>query len=863
MLNFYEWTISRIQKKVNKTKLWFQNLQLANEYNVSEVVELYDTTIEEIKLLTSKNKKLTTEKTVIENSFVKLQDSFSAMEQKHKKELDEALDEHRNFIIGLCKEYNIRSPFDAPPSSAPIVQKEFFRFSKVKRAIFLEKLLALGIKPNEEQKAMLFCENPAACIQAGAGSGKSTMLAARVAFLNLENNIPFSNITVTTFTRESRREFIEKLVNNVQKLSNGRLPFPFGEKEAQKVVRTFHSLAYRVNKEFGNGERIILGDWTPVFETETGEEVDIEDLGSLSEKELQANYQRDTSVPKMSDLMLQAYEYLYTTNSKFKKCIDHLFRASIKQLCFNQKNPENNPYYNAPRHVEACLSEKLFNDWLSIDIEKHTNIATKYPPIDSSVHFKSNNRSTDLKYHLYLPKQELFIFVSPRIITYSGLRGFDKYCNSDWSLTSWIQFRKLFVYYKTCSSYIWVDSKEALEMLLEREKKFDDFPPEFAYACVGEYIKMPHNKGFVPIYEQFKSLSNFVYSLGKAISDFSSVENKSLLSHVPINDRFFLEASITFNKTLEKFLARENLITFEQIFHKYQDASLPALTSCHPLSISWCAHLLIDEFQDISPNIIKFINNLKAIYTSKTELGSLMFVGDGNQSIYVWRGSSYLYIKMPDEFFSVAGYFSILPLRDNYRSAKNVIELAKIPLFNIGAENSVIPARSDLDSMECILSIKRPNTANGETLDYDQLCIDLKREVVRVNATSENPVYVLFTRHSLAKDTKHKEWDSLFQSLTKSGQVKDLTIHTSKGLEARSVFILGDIAPNTWNPIKNAMYEWCEIGTTYEDAQYHEANCLCYVAITRAKNNVFWYIDKLKDNGLAKTYFEKWLPIVS
>ena len=211
--------------------------------------------------------------------FNELKSSISVEKELHAEELTGLHDQYRKFIIQFCKERNISSPFDKLPLREPIVQKGFFSFSKVKQTLFLEKLQTLGIRPNDEQLAMLFCENPAACIQAGAGSGKSTMLAASVAFLRLENDIPFSNITVTTFTKEARSEFIEKLVKNVQLLSN--VPTSFGEKEARDVVRTFHALAYKVNKEFGDGKRIILGNWTPIFENKDGEIVDIENLGDL------------------------------------------------------------------------------------------------------------------------------------------------------------------------------------------------------------------------------------------------------------------------------------------------------------------------------------------------------------------------------------------------------------------------------------------------------------------------------------------------------------------------------------------------------------------------------------------------------
>lgn len=770
---------------------------------------------------------------------------------------------YRQLIIKHCKSYNINSPFDKPGNNASIVQKKFLKFSDLKKTLFLDKLKKIKITPNDEQKAMLFSENPATCIQAGAGSGKSTILATRVALLYLVQGIPLEKITVTTFTRESRKEFIEKVIKNINELSNHTTVI--NEKIGRSIVRTFHSLAYKVHKEFGDNRRIIFGDWTPIFESEDGEEVDIEDLNHLTKEERQQKYTRDKSIPLMSDLMNRTYQELYTGSEDFRNIINKLFKDSIKQMCFNQKSHQGTVYYSLSEKNELALSSQLFKDWLADNEENYNDILKQYPPIDEyRAGYGSNTKK--LNYHLYLPKQNARVFLSLNSSHYDGRIEFSNFKNTGKNLSSWILFRKRFSYFVASSSYIWVDSERALKTLLDREEKLQETlsPPFFAYYCVGELNKKENDKNFAPIYAQLSSFSEFIYSLGKSICEIDTHDYNNSFNNVPKADDGFFKAALLYNQALEQTLNNENVITFEQIFHEFKSREHPALNNSQTSQLAWCENLMIDEFQDISANIIQFLNNIKQIYIQKTQLGSIMFVGDGNQSIYSWRGSSYLYLKYPDIFFPTHSKFAILPLVNNYRSTKRILDFSKLALDKMGVSQTLIAANKNKQKMESEILIKRPlKSENVNVLDYDNLATKLLAEVNRIKATKENPVYLIYRGHSLAKDTKHKEWNSVFNRLTEEGVVKGLTIHTSKGLEAYSIFVLGDIAPGTWNPLKEAIYSWCEVGISYSEAQQHEAYCLCYVAITRAENNVYWYLNNPQERGIANHYLSQWSDVVS
>ncbi len=78
-------------------------------------------------------------------------------------------------------------------------------------------------------------------------------------------------------------------------------------------------------------------------------------------------------------------------------------------------------------------------------------------------------------------------------------------------------------------------------------------------------------------------------------------------------------------------------------------------------------HILVDEFQDINPLDLFLINTLQKVNNS-----SLVIVGDDDQAIYEWRGSSPNFIVDPEKFFRKS--FESHKLNINYRSPKNIVE---------------------------------------------------------------------------------------------------------------------------------------------------------------------------------------------
>ena len=85
--------------------------------------------------------------------------------------------------------------------------------------------------------------------------------------------------------------------------------------------------------------------------------------------------------------------------------------------------------------------------------------------------------------------------------------------------------------------------------------------------------------------------------------------------------------------------------------------------------------IMVDEFQDINPVDMQFIAAIAKMHNA-----DLTLVGDDDQTIFEWRGATPAYILNPDRYFASVndgGPFETFVLERNYRSPKNIVEMAQ------------------------------------------------------------------------------------------------------------------------------------------------------------------------------------------
>ena len=90
---------------------------------------------------------------------------------------------------------------------------------------------------NERQReAVLKTEGPVMAI-AGAGSGKTSVLTTRIAYLIFEKNINFQNILAITFTNKAANEMKYRVHQTT------------GINTSQMWISTFHSMCAKILRE--------------------------------------------------------------------------------------------------------------------------------------------------------------------------------------------------------------------------------------------------------------------------------------------------------------------------------------------------------------------------------------------------------------------------------------------------------------------------------------------------------------------------------------------------------------------------------------------------------------------------------------
>ncbi len=234
----------------------------------------------------------------------------------------------------------------------------------------------------------------------------------------------------------------------------------------------------------------------------------------------------------------------------------------------------------------------------------------------------------------------------------------------------------------------------------------------------------------------------------------------------------------------KKLKSRMGLLDFDDLI--IEASQLPTIKALYRV-------LMVDEFQDTSPDQIEFI---KALSPEK-----LLAVGDDWQSIYSFRGAD---VKISLEFSSHFSDVKRLFLTKNFRSTKRIVKLG----------NKAIRLSSSF--------IKKKLRSHHERGEPPRLYLAAKAE-------QPHEAFLAYQKFRLQKrDQEAKTFlvrtnllrQAILPHLLPGDQV--LTIHSAKGLEFGSVVVYG-IAEHI---------------LPHRHGNYDEEVRLLYVAITRAQKNI-------------------------
>ena len=672
------------------------------------------------------------------------------------------------------------------------------------------RLLPPYAQPSTAQWKMIFSDTPSTSVIAGAGAGKSTTLVLRILLLSHYLGFELSSMTVVTFTRESRKDFINKLVELFALWGRA-----LSLKEARDLVRTFHSRILPMVRSLPGFERL------QAFE-------------NLSHR-VQAGDEEVDSNPfdlRINDAQRQqlnaCYHSLHTRDERFRELIKPLSRHALQLKELERDHPDVQKRM-AVTELAAKRDEEL------CDVIEDLWFRAGAWPIQG---IEPNRQTLDINgatfhCHGYIPSLDAWVVL-----------GFDPRENPQVSRPNaklsvraeWAVKRTLFQAF--CRKpLIWLDSYESSRRVLASLAGDASAGPGFDYKVKGELAS-------APLLDCFVAAAGFIENLGLDVP--GAVGQMSFAKDDP--DRFFFEALSLYWRALEDHLLDQKppVMTYNRMFALFSEHSPENLKLLSDELLRPMSHLMIDEFQDVSPQIVSWIRASLAEIRSRgpamhvgrgAQRSSLLCVGDDWQSIYGWRGSSPTYFMEFSKEFPSPGTTRVM-LSDNYRSHQHIIDAAE----------HIVRAAPAIAGKKAKASGEPKALLPVNVLDRD----DQGMAARLMEHYGKGDSILMLYRKSSDKALIEQHIQSVVNvdsSLPyEARRLKQLTYHSAKGLQADAVFLLGDCQHLTSSPYKNQVYRMAGLGKAgdseaYDNAQKDEILRLAYVGITRAVSHCYWYVD--------------------
>jgi superfamily I DNA/RNA helicase len=672
------------------------------------------------------------------------------------------------------------------------------------------RLLPPHAQPSNAQWKMIFSDTPTTSVIAGAGAGKSTTLVLRLLLLNHYLGFELGSMTVVTFTRESRKDFINKLMELFALWGRA-----ISVSEARELVRTFHSRILPMVRSLPGFERLQAFENLSLRAPNGAEEADGNPF--------------DLRINDAQRQQLNAcYHTLHTHDERFRELIRPLSRHALQLKELERDHPDVQKRVAvtelaAKRDEELC--DFIEDLWFRAGAWPIKGIEPKRQTFDI-------NGST-FHCHGYIPSLDAWVVL-----------GFDPRENPQVSRPNaklsvraeWAVKRTLFQAF--CRKpLIWLDSYESSKRVLASLAGDASAGPGFDYKVKGELAS-------APLLDCFVGAAGFIENLGLDVP--TAVGQMSFAKDDP--DRYFFEALSLYWRALEDHLLDQKppVMTYNRMFALFSEHSPENLKLLGDDLLRPMSHLMIDEFQDVSPQIVSWIRASLAEIRSRgpamhvgrgAQRSSLLCVGDDWQSIYGWRGSSPSYFMEFNKEFPSPGTTRVM-LSDNYRSHQHIIDAAE----------HIVRAAPAIAGKKAKAAGEARELLPVNVLDRDDQ--GMAGRLIEHYRRGDS-ILMLYRKSSdkLLIEEHIQAVVNVDSSLPlPSRRLKQLTYHSAKGLQADAVFLLGDCQHLTSSPYKNQVYRMVGLGKAgdsepYDSAQKDEILRLAYVGITRAVSHCYWYVD--------------------
>ena len=662
-----------------------------------------------------------------------------------------------------------------------------------------------NIRLDEEQRRVVLSDEDYTLVIAGAGSGKTTTIEAKVKYLIDKKNVDPSRILIVSFTRKATKELADRCK---------RLGLPVN-------ISTFHSIANTIIRNNDNEKYNVVSS---------------EVMFSVIKKYL-INNVNDESFVKNILLFFASYLEVPRGEGDLSLLINELSKNDCTTMRSDIVDTVNNYKELQEKNKRTIKSEKVRSteECRIANFFFINGIDYEYEPV-----YPYGFRDTIKPYcpDFVIRQNDKEIYIEHFGISEDGKNG--RFSDEELELYKKHVNDKILLHKKHGTKLIYTfskykDGKDTITHLKEELKRagisFEQKNNKEIYSAIVKNIEDKYFNKFVQLVCVF--ISRF------KTNNFSA--SKFDEWKITVNDeRTKLFISICYQCYLAYMteLKAKKCIDFEDMINNAAGIIQDKIDNNEKLPYDY---IFIDEYQDISLQRFDLCERL-----SKCSDAKIVAVGDDWQSIFKFSGSK---IELFTKFEEMMGYADVLRITKTYRNSQELIDIAGGFVMS-NDEQLKKDLKSDKSIKNPVLLMSYNDRYDKELSDtpIERMCKAIEKSLDLIVRTSgENSSVLLIGRYGFEGYQLGKQGKFFSFYNNNIGSVKYpnlkltyLTAHSSKGLGYDNVIIingkdaiLGFPSKIVDDPVMKLVIKDTEV------VDYAEERRLFYVALTRTKNRVF------------------------
>lgn len=663
-----------------------------------------------------------------------------------------------------------------------------------------------GLSLDNQQRLAIVTDESSNLVLAGAGSGKTLTISAKVKYLVEKKGITPKDILLISFTTKAAGEMskrISKKLNiNIQATTFHSLGLKIISKERTKKPDIFMDIEAIISKYFKNEvykDKLQIQKLIEFFGYYINIPKNWEDFNSLGEYH---DHYRDIDFQTIKTKVKKP-EYIHKKTKELKENLETLYGETVKSL--EELIIANFLYLNGVNYIYECPYK----------------------------HATANEARRQYKPDFYLPDYDIYL----------EHFGINKNMKTPWlseieeiKYLDGIQWkRRLHEDHDTTLIETYSYYNKEGNLLDKLEEKLKNHGVEFKDIEYEEVFNRIYDNTNDKYLEEFKKLvKNFIglfKSNGFDKNKFDEFKTNNIFNcntFLKKRTNLFVDVVKPIYNYYQDYLSETTNIDFNDMINLATE-----VVKNQSIDFKY-KYIIIDEYQDISVSRFNLVKAIKDITGAR-----LMCVGDDWQSIYRFTGSD---IKLFTDFSKLLGHYELLKIEKTYRNSQELIDIAgKFIMKN--ANQLIKNLKSDKHN-------SNPIRILGYENDIFEALIKSIDEIVYLFGENAEIMILGRNNHDINFIDKHCDFE-LYDN--KKNKIKKInykkhpelnmfyfTAHKSKGLEADNVIIIN--AANKLLGFPNKISDDPVLSLVLTDLDsypFAEERRLFYVALTRTKNNTY------------------------